>query len=352
MKVVSFYPGPSRVYSKVTEFLYEAYMDGVLSWNHRSKEFSEMLEKTLSLMKEKLLIPEDYEIIFTSSATECWEIIAQSLTREKSFHLYNGAFGEKWMNYAQKLRLKTTGLKFGLEEKLSSEVSIDEGSEIICITQNETSNGTQVSCDLIGEIKKSNPEKLLAVDATSSMGGIVLDFKSADIWFASVQKCFGLPAGMGIMILSPQAVQVSESIGENAHYNSLNFVLENFRKFQTPYTPNVMDIYLLMRTLEVSKGIERMQEKLLGRIADYEKFFEEFNSLNFLVKNKEVRSQTVLAIENEDVEKLKKEALRAGILVGNGYGEWKSSTFRIANFPAIKKRAVKKLKNFCWSNYK
>ena len=60
--------------------------------------------KTITLLKEKLDIPKDYTIFFTSSATECWEILAQSLIVTRSFHIYNGAFGEKWYDYT--LRLK------------------------------------------------------------------------------------------------------------------------------------------------------------------------------------------------------------------------------------------------------
>ncbi len=351
MKTVSFYPGPSRVYSKVTEYLYEAYMEGVLSWNHRSKEFSNMLETTLELMREKLHIPEDYEIVFCSSATECWEIIAQSLTIKKSHHLYNGAFGEKWMKYTQKLLPATTGTAFGINDVLTTDIVIDQDAEIIAITQNETSNGTQVSCELIETFKNAHEDKLIAVDATSSMAGIKLNFEVADVWFASVQKCFGLPAGMAVMLLSPKAVKVAEEIDESAHYNSLNFILENFRKYQTPYTPNVMDIYLLMRTMKNSKGIDHIASKLTGRLKEYEQFFESFEAFDFLVSNKQVRSTTVLTLTYNNVEKLKEEAMESGILLGNGYGDWKDNTFRIANFPAIKKRAVKKLKNFWRSNF-
>jgi phosphoserine aminotransferase len=54
------------------------------------------------------------------------------------------------------------------------------------------------------------PDALIAVDATSSMAGVELDWQSADIWFASVQKCFGLPAGMAVMVCSPRALQYAE----------------------------------------------------------------------------------------------------------------------------------------------
>jgi len=193
---------------------------------------------------------------------------------------------------------------------------------------------------------------LIAVDATSAMAGSNIEFKNADIWYASVQKCFGLPAGMAVMVLSPKAIERSHDIGEDNHYNSLNFVLSNFEKFQTPFTPNVLDIYLLKRTLDQSKGAVYIQDKLRKRKREYEEFIARFKDFEFLIKNEGVRSDTVLAIKHKDVEKVKKLALESSILLGSGYGKLKTDTFRIANFPAIKKREVEKLRTFFKTHFK
>ncbi|MEL7148430.1 MAG: aminotransferase class V-fold PLP-dependent enzyme [Bacteroidota bacterium] len=346
MKLISFYPGPSRVYSNIPEYLYEAYMDGVLSFNHRSDEFSAIMSDVIGLLHEKLLVPKDYKVVFLSSATECWEVIAQSLTEKKSFHFYNGAFGEKWMRYAKKLRPKVSGKEFDREKELPSDHKIDTDVEVICITSSETSNGTMVRDSLIAQVKANNPKCLVAVDATSSMAGVDHDFTCADIWYASVQKCFGLPAGMAVMILSPAAVERSAEIGEDSHYNSLNFVLGHFDNHQTPFTPNVMDIYLLKRTLEHSKGAAYVYEKLLKRRKEFEQFIEAYDDFRFLIKNDRVRSDTVFAIKHKEPAKVQKLALGSSIMLGSGYAELKKSTFRVANFPAIKKREVDKLRTF------
>ena len=97
--MISFYPGPSRVHTEVPAYVRDAYDEGILSINHRSDEFVQMCERTIGLLKERLNVPKDYTIFFTGSATECWEIIAQSLITDKSYHIYNGAFGQKWFDY-------------------------------------------------------------------------------------------------------------------------------------------------------------------------------------------------------------------------------------------------------------
>ncbi|MEL7002780.1 MAG: aminotransferase class V-fold PLP-dependent enzyme, partial [Bacteroidota bacterium] len=61
------------------KYVKEAYNEGILSANHRSQSFMDLYKKTQDLLRAKLNVPEDYFIFFTSSATECWEIIAQSL---------------------------------------------------------------------------------------------------------------------------------------------------------------------------------------------------------------------------------------------------------------------------------
>ena len=342
MKFANFYPGPSRVYANITEYMYEAYMEGILSINHRSEEFMSLLSTTKQVLRQKLQIPGDYEIIFTSSATECWEIIAQSLIQKKSQHFFNGAFGEKWAAYTGKIR-STIKTHFGINDVLpTGEV---KKADLYAVTQNETSNGTQVSMETLG-LLKSEVDGLIAVDATSSLGGVCLDYTLADVWYGSVQKCLGLPAGMGIMVLSPMAINVAGMIGENDHYNSLLRLLENASKDQTSYTPNVLGIYLLKRTQETSKGIVATQQKLAERYSLYEEWLGGVDQVSFLVDNESVRSLTVLTLKTSDPVSIKQLAYDRGIILGNGYGPWKSSTFRVANFPAIKTKEIEKLGEF------
>ncbi len=319
-----------------------------MSVNHRSDEFVKLSETTISLLKQKLNIPKNYTVFFTASATECWEIIAQSLVTDRSYHIYNGAFGQKWFDYTKRLHPLANPIPFDIEEKLDPKKLIFEQREgIICLTQNETSNGTQVTNTLIKAIKKTNPTYLLAIDATSSMGGIQLDFKSADIWFASVQKCFGLPAGLGLLICSPQAIQRSKEIGEKSHYNSLNFLVEMMEKWQTSCTPNVLGIYLLMRVLENSASITDVHATIAGRYEDWCDFLSQTN-LKYLVINKDVRSYTVVPVTTTPtlVQEIKVKAKKEGILLGEGYGTWKSTSFRIANFPAIQAKEIDTLRRF------
>ena len=340
--MITFYPGPSKIYPQVAGYLQDAVKEGILSQNHRSPAFMKMLRECITLLKQKLNIPEHYHVYFTSSATECWEIVAQSLTDKGSFHIYNGAFGQKWFEYAHKIAGdKVKGCKFDAEDIIPTITDAPAECDIICITQNETSNATQVEVGLI-----PTAEALIAFDVTSSLGGIALDWLKGDIWLASVQKCLGLPAGLGLMVCSPKAIKQAEAIGERRHYNSLLFIHENFEKYQTHYTPNVLSIYLLKRVMEQVEHIEQINQKTIARANDFYRFIEQQTALNLLIKNASVRSDTVMAIEGsaEDIKQLKAKATAVGITLGNGYGQWKETTFRIANFPAIEDWEFEQLK--------
>jgi phosphoserine aminotransferase len=348
--MISFYPGPSRIHDEIPRYVKEACKKGVLSINHRSDEFMAISEKTIGLLKEKLNIPASYTLFYTSSATECWEIIAQSLVAKRSYHLYNGSFGQKWYDYTKRICSGVRQYPFEREELLNPKKYRfgAEGGGVVCITQNETSNGTQVSNETIRLIGENNPGHLIAVDATSSMAGISLDFGAADIWFASVQKCFGLPAGLAVMACSPDAIKSVKKINEKDHYNSLTFMAEMMEKWQTPFTPNVLNIYLLMRVMEEARPVEAVEKKVIKRYNRWVDFFSGSSNLSHLVNNTAAHSFTVIPVsaDAETVASIKKEARKKGLLLGEGYGDLKATTFRIANFPAIKKAEIEKLQRF------
>ncbi len=350
--MISFYPGPSKVYDSIPEYVADAYSSGIVSINHRSDEFMSLMAETTSILKKKLDIPTDYEVFIISSATECWQIIAQAY-EGYSYHFYNGSFGEKWFHRTQKLKSTTIGYRFDLNKELRlGELDISMESGVICITQNETSNGSAISNKRITKIRNKYPDHIVAVDATSSMGGTYLQFDKADIWYASVQKCFGLPAGMAVMICSSKAVEKALNENRFDHYNSLANIIINGRKQQTTHTPNVLGIYLLMRSLNDRQSISKIDNQLNSRADEYLKLIMSRTKLSPLVEDKKIRSNTVLVFKGKavELELLKSLARESDMILGNGYGEWKQNTLRIANFPALKTKEVNKLLSFLDKN--
>lgn len=359
--MITFYPGPSKIYPQVEGYLQDAFRSGILSMNHRSEGFMGMLRETMRLMHLKLAIPADYTIYLVSSATEAWEIVAQSLTQHHSAHHYNGAFGKKWFSYATHIVPQTSGSLFPIEHTLPFHLFEYENDglraefnrerflnyEVLCLTHSETSNGTQIRMEELAQIRTMT-DALIAIDATSSLGGVTFDWTLGDVWFASVQKCLGLPAGMGVMVCSPKALEKARNVNDILRYNSLLFIHENFEKYQTHYTPNTLGVYLLMRVMEQIEGIGSLGERTVKQAQAWYSFLENETKWQPLVQNPATRSDTVITVKGDPQQILdvKKSALAAGITLGSGYGEWKNTTFRIANFPAINNEEIAQLKAF------
>ncbi|MEQ9441114.1 MAG: aminotransferase class V-fold PLP-dependent enzyme [Cyclobacteriaceae bacterium] len=347
--MISFYPGPSKVYPQIPTYVQEAYTAGVLSINHRSPEFMTIFERTVALVKEKLRVPEAYTVLFASSATECWEIIGQSVIKNQSFHIYNGAFGEKWHRYTDQLVSSTSAFVFDPQTLPdASAISMPPIADVVCLTHNETSNGTALPAQWLHQFRESFAEALIAIDATSSMAGVELPWPAGDVWYASVQKCFGLPAGLSVLVLSPKAIDRVKQLGEKQHYNSLLSIYEQSQRHQTTHTPNVLGTYLLMRTLEQRPHISVVDEEVTRRYHHWVQVLGDLDYLDLLIDHDTVRSKTVIpfAAKPEVINQLRDEVKKAGITLGNGYGAWKSSTLRIANFPAITSEEIDQLITF------
>ena len=336
--MLSFYPGPSKVHPEVLGFIQEAFSNGVVSINHRSERFEVLLKDTLQILHEKWNIPQDYTLYFISSATEAWEIVAQSLIKEKSLHLYNGAFGKKWAHYTQQIIPNARSVEFGLNDDLKSIAPPlnTKDFDTICLVQSETSNGTgQTVCRSDFDLQE---DAIIAVDATSTMGGINLPWTEADVWFASVQKCMGIPAGLGVLICSPKALERAAQLNKKVHYNDILLMEENRKLFQTHYTPNVLSIYVLNKLAHLLPNLTLIDQQTWEKASILTDYFSNTNAfhLSFLIENPHLRLPTVFALqgETEQIKRLQNLCLKNNIELGKGYGEWKNNTIRIANFPS------------------
>ncbi len=340
--MISFYPGPSKIDERLPKWLNEGLESGMLTMNHRSEAFMFQYREIVDLFQEVFDLPQDYEVYFTSSATECWEIISQSFSDKSFLHIYNGSFGEKWMKMNVALGNSARDESFGINSFPPEIKNINE--DVICFTHNETSNGSKLPDEYLIKVRSDNPNKIIAVDATSSMGGVEMPWLAADIWYASVQKCFGLPAGLGIMFLHKRLL---DGIQEKPHYNHIGNLHAHYSNWQSPYTPNTANIYYLWQMLQDHRGLKLRSEKIKKRAKYLYDYFEKSRSFEVLVKDKKLRSDTVLTIKcpETDLIDLMEFMDLNDIILGKGYGPWKNETFRIANFPAIKRNDYDILKN-------
>ncbi len=339
MKKVFFTPGPSELYFTYQDHFRSAMRENIGSISHRSSAFQSLFQFTTEQLTELLQIPTGYRILFVSSATECWERITQNLISESSHHFVNGSFGEKFHSVADAFG-KSSQLEM-IDESFKSK-AVDAG--LIALTMNETSTGFQHSMEEIKEMRKLNPMALIALDVVSSVPCVDIDFSQIDTSYFSVQKCFGMPAGLGVWIVNERAMEAANQINHPS-YHSIKDLLKMADKNQTPETPNVMGIYLLGKIAEDMnrRGIQAIRNETNYKAALLYQTLETHPLFEPAIQKSHRSKSTAVANTIGDSSDSIKFLDERGMIIGSGYGEHKKSQIRIANFPSHSKEQVELL---------
>ena len=347
--MLTFNPGPSKISENTKKNIKQAIDDDILEISHRSDQFSKISKQAIDGLRKYFDIPGDYKIFYTSSATEAMQLAVQNCCEKNSFHFVNGAFSKKFLQTAQLLKKNTKSFAADFGEICDYNTDIPTDTDFITITHNETSTGYMCQLANIKKIREKNKQAILAVDITSSAGATEVDIEQADIWLFSVQKCFGLPAGLGIIIVSPRAFAQSLQTSTAGIYSFAEIDKKMTEKYQTMQTPNVLNIFLLAKLLDEwnnNGGLANMVEKTNDKYQKIEEIINNSENLDFLIEPDEYRSKTVVCIKarEEKIEQIHAQAKKNNIILGKGYGKLKPTTFRIANFPAITNEDINNLK--------
>ena len=241
-------------------------------------------------------------------------------------------------------------------------IRMPKKTELIAITHNETSTGVSIPLQDIETLRKIYPKVLIAVDIVSSAPYVNLDFSQVDIAFFSVQKGFGLPAGMGVLIANERAMEKARFLKKKGvnigSYHSFSSLLEKAENYQTPETPNVLGMYLLQKVTNdmlIYRSSSRAKSRDLVGIdairAETDKkakliynFFDRHPQYKPFVKDNRFRSKTTIAIDVKgDTKKILAKLEKKGLVVSSGYGKFKEDHIRIATFPAHETNNIKHL---------
>lgn len=350
MSLTFFTPGPAQLYPTFEKHLQTFVTDQLGSISHRSQQYRDLHKFTVDQLRILLNVPDTHAILFLGSASEAWERILFSCVELESFHLVNGSFSKKFYDYSHALNKYAHKLEKPMGEGfVVSEIVVPEYAELICATHNETSSGVQMSVSEIHKLKQKHPDKLIAVDMVSSAPYPDLDFNLVDTAFFSVQKAFGMPAGLGVWIVNEKCLAKAEQIKNQysiGAHNDLPTLWKNALKNETPATPNVMAIYILGKIAEDFNriGVAKIRKQTEEKAALIYKFIERQAGFSAFVNNKAQRSQTVVVANTElPSADIIKAAKAKGMVIGSGYGEFKASQLRIANFPATSAEQVEAL---------
>lgn len=216
-RIYNFSPGPATLPYPVLE---EAgrdivnYQDtgiGLIEMSHRSKEFMAMAEETQLLIRELLLVPDNYKILFLQGgASSQFYMVPMNLLPEgkKAAYLNTGSWAKKAIKEAK--LLSDIEVVYSSEDVLFNRVPNDDeytisfDSEYLYFVSNNTIYGTRFN-----EFPKT--DKMLVADMSSDIMSRPVDVSRFGIIFAGAQKNMG-PAGVTVVIIRDDLL---DSVPEN-----------------------------------------------------------------------------------------------------------------------------------------
>ncbi len=354
MQPVTFNPGPSQVSPDTKQDMREAADSGVLEMSHRSAAFNDMSSATMRELRAFYAIPDDYTVFYTSSATEAMELTIRNLVRKHSFHFTQGSFSRLFQEVSESLGKDAASIDvaWGASHDYAH-AQVPREAELITVTYNETSTGVMCSETDIAAVRTANPDALTAVDITSIAAMKRHEILSADIWLFSVQKGFGLPAGLGILIVSPRAMERAARLEEEGRNQAGIFTFAAMQEYmskgcQTVCTPNVLGIFLFGRQLQrwnAAGGLVRLEEATQEKSHLLYNLLEDHRTLSCFVREPKDRSLSIVCLTGspELIVSLHAQAKEGGMTLGKGYGKLKETTIRIATFPSVGLEDVRKV---------
>ena len=331
--------GPVACYPEVLEAM------GRQMMSHRSDEYLELHYDTVERLQGCLETENDV-YLFSSTGTGFMEASILNCVRDSVLVCVNGSFGKRYADVAKAHGRKVILLEPPLGEPITVkalETALRDHPEVeaVALTHNETSAGLINPLQELAFIVKDQG-KLLLVDAVSSMGGttIKVDDWGIDICFSSSQKCFGVPPGLGIGSVSPDALKKSVVVPNKGWY----FDLKIWQRYHeqgrgTPMTsaiPQVAGLNAALKMIAGKGGKDWYFDLYRTRNAKIRKGIEELGLSTFPRRGFESPTVSCISapegVEGPEIH----EAMRGeGFELAQGYGTLKNTTFRIGNMGYI-----------------
>jgi len=309
--------------------------------SHRGSEFTALYTGIIDKLG-KYFATQQNVTVHTASGTVWMDITARNMVKKKALSFVNGAFAERMYLTIKESNKEVDPVNVEWGKAIKPEMVLEKlaGGAYDCVTvcHNESSTGARSPIAEIGQaIKKEHPEVMFVVDAVSSAGGDLLepDKIKTDILFTSSQKCFALPPGLSIGIVSPAAIQRARETPGRGHYTDLIAIFDYYAKNkQTPTTPNISLLYALDYQLNrmLAEGAQKRYERH-SAMAEYTRKWAAGHGIDPFPE-KGYESITVSTLKNslnKNIGDLNKELGKRNYSIATGYGKLKETTFRIGH---------------------
>lgn len=320
-----FIPGPTNIPETVRRAM------NVPMQDMRAPDFPALVQPLLADLKRIFKTDTGAALIFPGSGTGAWEAaISNTLNRgDKVLMSRFGQFSHLWVDMAQRLGLDVECIDVEWGEGVPIEayrrrLNDDKSREIKAVfaTHNETATG--VTSDIAAvraALDGAAHDALLFVDGVSSIGSI--DFRmdewGVDLAVTGSQKGLMLPAGLGILAVSPRALDAHKQSRMQRCYFSFEDMLATTGTGFFPYTPPTQLLLGLRASLDLilAEGLEAIFIRH-HRLAEGVRRAVKAWGLRLCANEEKWWSDTVSAIvvpENVDARQV----------IANGYSKYRTS---------------------------
>ncbi|MDA0263629.1 MAG: alanine--glyoxylate aminotransferase family protein [Chloroflexi bacterium] len=340
-------PGPTPIPSDIVE----AMTDPMI--NHRGPEFAALIKKATEQLKQVFMTKNDL-FILTASGTGALEasIVNTLSPGDRVIAATAGAFGDRFVDMVEAYGADVKRMDFewggpidpdAIRKALQAEPNV----KAVLVTHNETSTGLTHPVEEIAKVVKGEFDKLLLVDAVSSLGCIPLpvDAWDCDLVGTASQKGFMIPPGLSFVSVSERAWEAQQTAKMPRFYFDLAMAKQYLEQGQSPFTPNLSAMFGLSKALD--NLLEEGMENVFGRhaaIAQFTRDGARALGLELLVADEIYASDTVTAIKVpkgvDNKALMGKLRTEYNVVLAGGQGRMTNDIFRIGHLGAVEKSDI------------
>jgi phosphoserine aminotransferase len=340
--------GPSKVRVEQLQALVDS-GTSYMGTSHRQSTVRNKVGEVRDGLRELFRLPDGYEVLLgNGGTTSFWDAASFHLIERHSQHLSFGEFSSKFATAVQEAPHLSDPSIIASDVGSHPTSVTDNSVDLYALTHNETSTGVMMPIE-----RPAGAKGIVAVDATSGAGGLMVDPTQFDCYYFAPQKSFASDGGLWLALCSPAAIERIETLAASGRWTpaslDLKIALDNSRLNQTYNTPALATIHLLATQIKwmndnggltFSSGRSRQSAEILYTWAEASDFATPF------VTNPAQRSNVVGTIDfRDDVDATRiAKILRAnGVVDTDPYRKLGRNQLRIAMFPSVDSEDVASL---------
>lgn len=340
-------PGPTPVPPDILEAVAHPMV------NHRGREFAALIKRVSERLRDFFLTKNDVMILSASGTGGLEAAVVNSLSPgDKVLCVSIGAFGDRFAAICEAYGADVTVLPYewgqaAKADDIRKALAAEPDIKAVTVTHNETSTGVTNPLEEIAAAVRE-ADKLLLVDAVSSLGAVPLDMDGwgLDVVVTGSQKGWMVPPGLAFISLSDRGWKAFDEARMPRFYLDLGRHRDSLQKGQTPWTPTMSIFFGLDIALERMgvEGLERIftrHTRMAGIVRDGVKAL----GLKLLCEDERYASDTVTAVrcpEGIDVSDLRNMTEdEHNVVLAGGQAKLSGKIFRIGHLGLVEEQDVR-----------